>query len=483
MFAERRSGMPITERIEPVLTKQQTPSSGSSVAPSSSPGLPQQPSLAESTPAPELRNASPQVQKYVNSNLKSMTPEEIARHIEADSLPVPARLTQGQGSQDVHQISFEQNNKGKNPDLGNLFNSQNQNLIDNVNAIREKAAPDVTVSNPVEAGQNLIDSYKNLDAKLSSDISSKYQALKDANGGQFPLDAKTFVDNADQALHRDLLYDHVAASIRSTLDRLKNGGSMTFENFESLRTNLARLQRSPTLDGNAQAAAGVIRNALEDVPMPPGAEQLKPLADQARAAARARFQLIDSDPAYAAVVKDDAKIGEPSPLADKFIDNYVVKGKAANVRNMINNLAEDSAAKKTIAAGVIDHLKSSAGIDLRTNTGNFSQAGYNKALTNISPKLGLILDAESARNAQTLGNVARYQQFQPRGSYVNNSNTLTGAAAELAKNGATLGANALFNGIPVGSAVRAAAQYIGKAKQVKQSLGPAGLTKLSEFPK
>ena len=44
-----------------------------------------------------------------------------------------------------------------------------------------------------------------------------------------------------------------------------------FENFESMRTNLARIARS-NADGNVKAAAGVIRSALEDIPLRPGAE-------------------------------------------------------------------------------------------------------------------------------------------------------------------------------------------------------------------
>jgi hypothetical protein len=65
------------------------------------------------------------------------------RHIEADSLPVPVRLTKGQATGDVVQLSQEQNRRGKDTELAYRFNEQNKALIENVQEIRNRAAPDV----------------------------------------------------------------------------------------------------------------------------------------------------------------------------------------------------------------------------------------------------------------------------------------------------------------------------------------------------
>ena len=40
-----------------------------------------------------------------------------------------------------------------------------------------------------------------------------------------------------------------------------------------MRTNLARIQRNAAADGNEKAAAGVIRNAMEDLPLAPGTDR------------------------------------------------------------------------------------------------------------------------------------------------------------------------------------------------------------------
>lgn len=409
---------------------------------------------AVSGSSPELRGMVEQaVRKNQPINLKTLD-----RHVEADSLPVPVHLTEGQATQDVGILSNEQNQRGRQEGFRNRFNEQNTKLIENTNAIRENAAPDVYATTIPEHGEILIDAYKTKDTALNAAISKRYQALRDANGGNFPLDSKQFVANADAALHKELLFDHVPPTIRKTLDRLSTDG-MSFENFESLRTNLARIQRSVSADGNERAAAGVIRNALEELPMPPGADQLKPLADAARAAARERFALIESDPAYKAVVNGKAR-------ADKFVEKFIVGAEKNHVETLVSNL--DETARQAAASGVVNYLKSRAGII--GDAGNFSQAGFNKGLEGFRPKLGVVFKPTEAKQLETLGNVARYTQAQPRGSFVNNSNTATTLIAESAKSALEGAANVAAKGVPVGTWTRKLMGGRAEAKAMARSL-------------
>lgn len=420
-----------------------------------------------------VAGASPELKAAVEETIKKKIPINQAaldRHVEADSLPVRVPLTEGQARQDVGLLSKEQNARGSNAALRDRFNDQNTRLIDNTNAIRENAAPDVYATSIPEHGEMLIESYLNKDAKLNADISAKYKALTDANGGNFPLDSKAFVKSADAALHKDLLYDHVPPTIRKTLDRVSQDG-MTFENFESLRTNLARIQRSVSADGNERAAAGVIRDALENLPMPEGAGHLKPLADEARAAAKARFDLLKSDPAYKAVVTGKAK-------ADQFIQKYVVGAEKKDLAKLGENLADDPAARQVMASGVVNYLKAKAGII--QDTGNFSQAGYNKALEGIRPKLSLIFNPEEIKHIETLGKVARYTQAQPRGSFVNNSNTATSLMAEGARNAAEGVLSA--KGVPVGT-IKKLLNNRAEKKAMEQTLQPGAGIRLKDMVK
>lgn len=417
--------------------------------------------------------ASPELQKEVAKVGPKLTPQglkTVERHVQSDSLPVPIKLTPGQATQDVGLLSTEQNSRASHEGLRNRFQEQNKQLVENLDAIREKAAPDVYATSRPEMGEKIIDAYKTKDAALNLDISAKYKALKDANGGQFPLDGKAFVKSADEALHKDLVYDHVPAGVRKTMDRLSEGGTMTFEQFEAMRTNLARIARSQA-DGNEKHAAAVIRDSLENMPIPPGAEHLKPLADAARSAARERFALIEKDPAYKAITKGKAS-------ADRFIEKYVVGADTQHVKTMKDNLAHDPSAQQTMTAGAMQRLKDRAGI--MEGEENFRQAGYNKALESLRPKLGVLFDPESKTLVENLGSVARYVKGQPTGSFVNNSNSAVALMGAAAKLGATAAGDMAVPGLQAGTKIRKIAEFIKEKKDLNMSMKQYGGIKLKD---
>jgi hypothetical protein len=424
-----------------------------------------------------LSKASPELQ----NELKAIPPNQInmpalERHVEADTLPVPVRLTRGQATQDVNLLSDEMNMRGKNPELANRFNEQNGKLIENINAIRDKAAPDVYGTNHLENADTVINAYKALDDARVADISAKYKALRDAAGGDFPIDGKKFAENAEKMLGKELKTDFLPPALAKQLDRYKNGETMTFEQFESMRTNLASEMRKAERsgDGNAKAAASIVRTALEDLPLSGEAEKLKPLANEARSAAKARFDLLKKDPAYDAAVNDVAP--------DKFITKYIINGNKRDLEALVSQLGKGSEGHQAVSAAVVNYLKDKAGVI--NDNGNFSQAGYNKALKQLDPKLLDLVDGETAQQLKALGNVARYTQAQPRGSYVNQSNTFVAGAKELAKGGLEKAANvAGFGVVPVGTMTREALAKRAAEKQTKESLKPGAGTKLSDLGK
>lgn len=435
-------------------------------------------SMGAASAAPRMTAVSPELQQAVVDAARqtggAVNPEVLSRHIEADSLPVKVQLTPGQASQNPGTISAEMNNRGRISGLPEMLNDQNRRLTQNVQAIRDRVGPDVFSANPVEHGDTLIQAYKDKAAVADADIHQKYQALRDASGGGFPVSAPTLLKNATSALNQELLLDHAPKSIMSTLGRLADDDNMTYQNFESLRTNLARIARSST-DGNERAAAGVIRNAMEDLPLKPGAAELKPLADAARSAARAQFQALDADPAYKAAVNDAVP-------PDRFVQRYVIGAPRDQVALMRENFGDNPTATQTMGVAALDHLRQSAGIDSMGN-GTFSQAGFNKHLQALSPKLGSLVDPKTVEELETLGNVARYTQAQPKGSFVNNSNTLVGALAGHAANVAESGANVAAKGFPLGTITRKVIQNRADAKTAKQILKPyGGLTDLPEKP-
>lgn len=432
-------------------------------------------SMGAASAAPRMTQVSPELQQAVVNSARqnggAVNPETLNRHIEADSLPVKIQLTPGQAAQDPALISHEMNNRGKIPGLPDLLDNQNKNLIQNVQAIRDQVGPDVFSANPVEHGDTLIQAYKDKAAPAEADISAKYQALRDANGGQFPVSAPTLLKNSTNALNQELLLDHAPKAVMSTLGRLADNDNMTFQNFESLRTNLARIQRSST-DGNERAAAGVIRNSMEELPLKPGSAELKPLADAARSAARTQFQAVEADPAYKAALN-----GTVPP--DSFVQKFVIGAPRDQVALMRENMDGNDTATQTMGVAALDHLGKAAGVD----KGTFSQANYNRHLQALSPKLGSLLDPGTIEHLETLGNVARYTQAQPRGSFVNNSNTLVGALASHAAGAAEGIANVQAGGIPIGTITRKVLENRSDKKLAKETMTPyGGLGNLPEKP-
>ena len=433
-----------------------------------------------------LSVATPELQQAISSiPVDKVNIPTLQRHIEADTLPVPVRLTEGQATGDVVKLSNEQNRRGKDPVLAQRFNEQNGQLVENLGLIRDKAAPDVYGTKKIENSQGIIDAYKELDTNLNKGIDADYQALRDAAGGQFPVDAPQLLKNVQSKLKKELLSNEAPAGQFSELKRLADSNAMTFEDYLSLRRNLGAIART-SQDGNTRKAASYMIEELEKLPLQKEAAALKPLADKARASARARFQMLEKDPAMKAAVED-------SVPADKFIDKFVVNGVNKNINTMVENLGRDSPAHQHMAAGTVNWLKDKAGIV--DETGNFSQAGYNKALKQLDDvqNLNMIFNQEAASQLKTLGNVARYTQAQPRGAFVNNSNTLVGALAEKAGKGVAMGVESGLNlavpGLQLGTSVmemrarRAAEAQTKKALETGAGTQQTGKNKVQDLGK
>ena len=414
-------------------------------------------SISAAAASPQLANVSPELRQVVSQSRGSLNSEALNRHIQAESLPVPVRLTEGQATQNPVTLSQEVNSRGTVPGLAERYNEQNGALVQNLQELRDRVGPDVFSTNPVEHGDTLIASYKAKDAAAQAAITEKYQALKDANGGNFPVDGQQFVSNADKALSSNMKRPFLPSGVRTTIDEFRDGSTpMTFENFENLRTTLAAEARkaSRSGDGNAAAAVNLVREQLESLPMAGGSAKVKALADTARSAAKARFDALREDPAYNAAVND-------SVTPDRFVNRFVINGARDDVATMRANLADDPTALQTMSVATLDHLRNQA----VGTTGNFRQSGYNKALQGLDPKLNSLVDRETSEHLANLGEVARNVQAQPSGSFVNNSNTAVAAAnmgksiAEQAVNAKTLGiGGTLGRKFLEGRAARAAAE-------------------------
>lgn len=434
-------------------------------------------SMGAAAAAPRLTNVSPELRQAITSTAQktggAINPEVLARHVEADTLPVRVRLTEGQATQDPMLISKEMNERGKNPDFIKRFDEQNKQLAQNIQAIRDEAGPDVFSANPVEHGDTLVAAYKAKNDAAQADISAKYKALEDANGGAFPIDAPALLKNASTQLHKKLVFEHAPKSVMGQLERMLKEG-MTFEQFEAMRTNLATIQRTAT-DGLEKKAAGIIRSEMEKLPLSAEAKGTKSLADEARKAAKAQFDALDADPAY------DAAVNDAVP-PDRFVNRFLITAPRDNVSLMRQNLASDDSALQTMGVATLDHLRDAARLNPHYE-GNFAAASFNKALQALSPKLSSLMPAKTVEQLERLGSVAGYTTSQPRGSLVNNSNTFVAGIADYGTGAVEGAVNVAAHGVPVGTWGGRAIRAVKSRGETKRTLAPgAGLGRLPEPP-
>ena len=151
------------------------------------------------------------------------------------------------------------------------------------------------------------------------------------------------------------------------------------------------------------------------------------------------------------------------------------------VETMKANLSHDAVAQQTMSAGALRRLQDRAG--LIDYAGNFSPAGYNKALEGLGPKLGILFEPESKRLVESLGNVARNVKGQPTGSFVNNSNTAVALLGEAAKASAAGAANVAAHGVPVGTWARKIGGFVKEQKDLNRSLQTGAGLRLKDVAK
>lgn len=388
---------------------------------------------------PSIEDLNPRAQQVLRQLIDSgkVSQKEIDNHIEAETLPIPLRYSKGQASGDPSILSQEHNQRSVNG-FDQLKNDQNQKLIENLFLAKEKAAPESKDSNMIDHGQAQVDALKSTIENDRARVNDAYKQLADANGGKLPVDAQTFANNAKKALSEGEISEFLPKEFTKKIEEYSSGKEMNYDNFENLRTMLARAARNPQNDGNVTHALSVVRQELENLPLPQNvAENIKPLADNARSASREVFKKIESNPAYKAVYNDEAKPGEYSPLADSFTQKYILKAPRANVEKLMSQLPPEG--RSSVSASVIDHLKESAGLKANEPSGNFRAAGYNNALDKISPKIDMLLDPETVHLLGHIGSAANTVTKAPAGSYIQGNPNLAATLAAQAGNISTFG--------------------------------------------
>ena len=302
-----------------------------------------------------------------------------------------------------------------NPKLQALANQQNENTGVFINKLNELGADGAT--DAYTAGNRLIGAVKKPIAKAKGEIGAAYDAVRNDAGVSANIDNYAFTQRAGDLLAKNLSEGFLPADIRGHLNKIATGQTpLTVSTAEQLKTVIGRQQRSTT-DGNTRYALGLVRQALDEAPvMSSEGQSAIDAANNARGLNREWMQKVEKTPALKAVMD------EASP--DDFIKKQVINADVQDLARLKNTVKGNPEAIGTIKAQIVQHLKKAA-VGVNPDEARvFTQSGLNKAIEAIGEqKLKMFLSPEELSQLKALGRVARYEQVQPVGSAVNNSNT------------------------------------------------------------
>lgn len=435
-----------------------------------------------------IANASPELQAHVTS----LPPQRVnipALETRALEEKHGVNLTTGQRSGDTALYSQEWNKRGESEALGGHFNEQPVQISNAFEVSKQRHAPDIpSTADASELGQMTINALAEKDQVRQQAISNAYKALEDANGGQFPIDIQSLDSNIKKNLASQLKTSHLSSAIASDLQDFY--ANPTFEAYEALRTNLANEMRSSG-NGNARAAAYIVRQELENLPIfgenggSPQAQQLKALADNARSLHRERQQVLKQNPAYRAAVKEAGSLEEAAAQgeslnAEKFHKKYVASATPEAIRRMKAELGADNIANQAIAFSELERAKNAA---VNASGRNLTPEQFAKFFKQNKSILRETLSPEAMQDVTELGLLTSKIGMPKTGTF-NYSNTYSGMLADMAKQG-LLGAGeaklASMTGgasIPAVSLTRQMFQRMNKEAFAKEALNPyGGLTK------
>jgi hypothetical protein len=376
------------------------------------------------------------------ARILSLPPEKVdldAANRRAVAHKFGIELTEGEAKQNASKLGDEFNAKKESPEIQRRLDERSGKLFQGLDTVKERSVPDIYTTDRTELGQMAIDHLQAKDAVRRAEITGLYKQLEDANAGQFPIDTGTLLTNIESELGKKMRSRYAPAELMDTIREASRNGAMTFEQYENLRTIAAEEIRSAK-DGNRRYAAGVIRDQLENMPLSTDNAAIKQLADRARAAAKARFDLIDANPAYKAAVRDtrnanDIANGLESVGADKFLNRFLTgttdTASIANVTRLIGELGDNTPAHQALKAGFIEHLRAQA----THANGQFGQHKYNQSLSQMKRKMDRVFAGDLAlQELRELGELASWTEHKraTSGANVSESGNVVVAAGRKA---------------------------------------------------
>lgn len=405
---------------------------------------------------------------------QSPSPIGIRNRAEAESLPVPIKLMRGQATRDSMQFAAEQNLRGVQgvgEPITQRLVDQNRGLIENLNVMGAKNAPD-----PVTAGQAIGDHIRNIDTAARSKITEAYDAVRNSAGQPAAMDGKAFAASLRTNLDEDFRF--LPAEVRSTIEDLEAGKlPLTVKRAQSLDKAWTGLQSGAPMSDTADRAIEIAKKSLLDAPLADsvGADSIAAYK-AAKSLAKQRFDAIDANPVYKAVIR-----GQKSAEPDQLFNKFVMGGTSREVGSLKQLLGQvDPNAPEALGRTLMGEIKRQS-INGTEESGSFSGAKFGKFVTDPvwKARLQTLLPPDLVDNLQRLGRVAEVVQRPPVASAVNTSNTgsaVVNAVQSAVKSGAMEKLSGLGKYVPgLSTAAKTSAEALKQSRLergVTESLSP-----------
>ena len=379
--------------------------------------------------------------------------EALNRHLNADALAIPGRLTNAQATQDAALTAQQWNERGKNG-MEPVFDMQNKVMADNLKDIREKSTPDVYGNSHAEYSDTAIAAYKKLHAEEKGSIQKKWTNIIETTSDKTIFDAEAMLKDAEAELVKRKLTTHDPDGQLTELKKSVSTGGMSADEFVNWRQNLGRAAMK---GGNEGSAASAILNATNKSRLHPDAEHYRGIVNEALAEGKALHDKIDNDPAYKAIADRKAS-------RDDFVQKYVINGKSEKLAVMRDNLAHDDIAGQSLRAAVLDHIRGSAGLN-NEYKGTFGAVGFNKSIDSMKTRGREIFKEGELERLGAVGQYAADAKFNSASSTKNWSNTHSAAIAT-----------------PGGAALAKVGEMAGNAAEGLLAAKTGGLSSLLTIP-
>lgn len=344
--------------------------------------------------------------------------------------------------------------------LGQIENANNRQLITGLNNLGANTADDA-----LAGGEKIIGALSRRNNTAKKIIGAQYDAAKGSAGRSVDLEPSVFAGNLEAGLKRENVHAFLPAEIRSMVNDFASGKTpLNVDTAEQFKTIVGNLQRTAE-NGNVRNALSQARSAIDNTPPVAGIGQDAIDAfNRARSLNRRWESIVEKTPALQAV-RDGI---EPDKFVQTFILGQGGKANVMDVARLKSSIKSSPEAMQAVKDQIVAHLKSKGMNGAADEAVNFSQSGYNTALKAIGDrKLNLFFKPEEVAQLKAIGRVAGYEQFQPKGSAVNNSNT---AGAGLASLLDRIGNSPLLSKIPLGKLAAEPIQNISTGMLANQKM-------------